>query len=289
MVKTIHFILPGGGVRGSFQAGFLYELFTKYKNSFEIYRIDGTSVGSINGITTLLGEYEVLKNNWLNINNINDFFGNWSNTSFINIYYGFYKNGIYDHTTLKNKLIDNLEKKKNNTNKEILDKFSCPVIDVLEAKLEYINGSNSNIFEFVTASASPWVLSNPIEINNKIYTDGSLLETYPIKYVDNSGADLVIIVGFDQEVVNFEKPNCTNLIYFLVTLIDIARFNSINSKKIVEYIEKGICIPIINPMTCLFTDFTPETIHIGFEQGRDSAEQFYKTYLQNYLEYFPNE
>ena len=52
------------------------------------------------------------------------------------------------------------------------------------------------------------------EINNKIYTDGSLLETYPIKYVDNSGADLVIIVGFDQEVVNFEKPNCTNLIYF---------------------------------------------------------------------------
>ena len=59
MVKTIHFILPGGGVRGSFQAGFLYELFTKHKEAFEIYKIDGTSVGSINGIASLLGEFDV--------------------------------------------------------------------------------------------------------------------------------------------------------------------------------------------------------------------------------------
>ena len=71
MVKTIHFILPGGGVRGSFQAGFLYELFTKHKDAFEIYKIDGTSVGSINGIASLLGEFDVLKDTWLNIKNIN--------------------------------------------------------------------------------------------------------------------------------------------------------------------------------------------------------------------------
>ena len=60
-MKSIHFILPGGGVKGCFQAGFLYKLFTDYSESFSIYRIDGTSVGSINGMATILGEFETLK------------------------------------------------------------------------------------------------------------------------------------------------------------------------------------------------------------------------------------
>ena len=30
--KKIHFILPGGGVTGCFQAGFLYRLFKDYKD-----------------------------------------------------------------------------------------------------------------------------------------------------------------------------------------------------------------------------------------------------------------
>ena len=36
--KKIHFILPGGGVKGSFQAGFLYHLFKNYSNDFESIR-----------------------------------------------------------------------------------------------------------------------------------------------------------------------------------------------------------------------------------------------------------
>lgn len=287
MVKSIHFICPGGGVRGSFQAGFLYELFTKYKKSFEIYRIDGTSVGSINAFTTLLGEYEILKDNWLSIKNINDFFGNWSDLPLINsvsnVYYGFYNNGLYDNSVLKNKLVNNLEKKRNNTHKNILDKFSCPVVCINDSKLYYINGSNLDIFNYITASASPWCLTNPVEINNKLYTDGSLLETYPIKYINND-ADITIIVGFDQELVNFEEPNCENLIHLLVTMIDITRVNSKNTKKILKHIKKGTCIPIINTMNCLFTDFNANVINLGFNQGREAAEVFYRTYLQLLIE-----
>ena len=104
MTKSIHFILPGAGVRGSFQAGFLYELFSKYKDSFTIYRIDGTSVGSINGIATILGEFEILKDTWLKIKTINDFFEKWSNTpvigSLYNMYYGFYNSGLYNNKLL---------------------------------------------------------------------------------------------------------------------------------------------------------------------------------------------
>jgi len=283
MSKSIHFILPGGGVRGSFQAGFLYELFTKYHEYFHIYRIDGTSVGSINGIITILGEYETLNDIWLNINNINDFFGNWSDIPVVgnlsSIYYGFYNNGMYNNQSLREKLELNLTEKKKLTDKSILEKYSCTTTNVNKATIEYIYGPNDKLFDYITASASPWIISNPVKINNTIYTDGGVLETYPLHNVEHSNADLIIIVGFDQEIVQFEEPDCSNLLLFLATLLDIARFNSINSGMVRDYIHNGRCIPIINTMKCLFTDFDQETIKLGFIQGQEAAEQFYKTYL----------
>ena len=71
-----------------------------------------------------------------------------------------------------------------------------------------------------------------------------------------------------------------NMLFFLATLLDIARYNSINSKEVVNYIHTKKCLPITNPMTALFTDFTPSIIQIGFEHGLDAGEQFYKTYLK---------
>jgi predicted patatin/cPLA2 family phospholipase len=114
MPKSIHFILPGGGARGSFQAGFLYKLFTEYNKLFSVYKVDGTSVGALNGIAIITEEYEVLKSTWSNINTITDLFSNWSNTPIIgslsNIYYGFYNNGVYNNNQLHTLLHDNLEK-----------------------------------------------------------------------------------------------------------------------------------------------------------------------------------
>jgi predicted acylesterase/phospholipase RssA len=46
--KHIHFILPGGGVNGAFQAGFIYRLMTDCSQYIEIDRIDGISVGALN-------------------------------------------------------------------------------------------------------------------------------------------------------------------------------------------------------------------------------------------------
>jgi len=284
MSKSIHFILPGGGVRGSFQAGFLYELFTKYKDSFSLHRVDGTSVGSINGFAIILDELEVLKDTWLKIKNINDFFENWSNTPLIgslyNLYYGFYNSGLYNNTLLHKKLSDNLTTSLKEKDKEHLSKFSCTVTNVHKARIEYISGTNSDIIQYVTASSSPWIICNPCIIDDYCYTDGGVLETYPIKNIKDSTADLIIIVGFDQEVVHFAKPDFSNMLYFMATLLDIARYNSINSKEVLEYVHNGKCIPITNPMKVLFTDFTPETIKVGFEHGQDAAEQFYKTYLK---------
>ena len=70
-LPKIHFILPGGGVRGAFQAGFLYTLCKNYSGKFEIARIDGTSVGSINGFAIMNNDLDKLKETWENITNVN--------------------------------------------------------------------------------------------------------------------------------------------------------------------------------------------------------------------------
>ena len=284
-MKKIHFILPGGGVRGSFQAGFLYELMTKYKDTFEIYKIDGTSVGAINGIATILNKPEVLKEIWLSIKDINDFFGKWSKKpllgQFYNLYAGFYNNGLYNNDLLTTLLDTHLSESLKNTDKSILEKYSCVVTNIKCAKIEYIQGTHLDLFNYVTASASPWIISNPVSVDDVLYTDGGLLETYPTNNILKSKADLIIIVGFDQEIVRYIEPQCSNILIYLASLIDITRFNSLNSLNIINYIKEGRCIPITNTMKCSFMDFTPEIIKDGFNHGVEAAEQFYKTYLKD--------
>ena len=282
---TIHFILPGGGVRGAFQAGFLYTLFTKYKDFFEISRIDGTSVGSINGIAVMAGEYDILKKMWFNINCLNDLFNNWYDYNlmgrWISYYKGFFRNGLYSNNKLRRMLTNHIENSWKNIDNDFKNKYSCAVVNVNNATSEYINGENPKIFEYITASASPWIVSNPIIINNEIYTDGGLLETYPIKNIDKCNADLTIIVGYDQEHIHFKKANNSNLLEYLATLIDIARYNSDNIQKMRLLIDNDKIIKLVNPMNISFIEFNKENIQYGFIQGSEFADSFYSTYLNN--------
>tara|TARA_B100000524_G_scaffold348480_1_gene253339 strand:- start:2539 stop:3423 length:885 start_codon:yes stop_codon:yes gene_type:complete len=281
----IHFILPGGGVRGAFQAGFLYKLFSKYRDYFTISKIDGTSVGSINGIVILSNEYELLKELWFNIHNLNDLFNNWSNSRLFNriisYYQGFYNKGLFSTKKINNLLINNIQESWNKNNENIKKKFSCVVVNVDNAATEYIDGDHKNILEYVIASASPWVITNPKKINNCLYTDGCLLETYPIKYVDKTNADLTVIVGYDQEHFNFVPSKNSHLLEYLATLIDIARYNSNNTIKMKKLIESPDIIKLVNPMKISFIDFNSENIQYGFIQGTEFADTFYETYLSS--------
>lgn len=279
----IHFILPGGGVRGAFQAGFLYRLFTRHKNEFDICRIDGTSVGSINGFSIMNEKYENLREIWYSINSINDLFDNWANRylgNWFSKYRGFYKNGLYCNKKLNNILYSRLKESWDSFSDSYKKKFSCVVVNVDSAECKYISGDNKKIIDYVTASASPWIVSNPMKIDNTYFTDGCLLETYPIKYIDKCNADLTVIVGYDQEHIRFNKSNNDNLFEYLATLIDISRFNSENCLEIKNFIENESIVTISNPMKISFLDFNHTSIKIGFEQGEEFADSFYKAYIK---------
>lgn len=280
----IHFILPGGGVRGAFQAGFLYRLFKKYGNFFEIARIDGTSVGSINGFAAINNDFDKLREIWLNITCVNDLFDNWSNSPLVgpisSLYYGYHNCGLFSNAKLMSIINDTYSKGWVEKDEEFKKNYSCAVVNLENGKTKYVYGNDKNIVNYITASASPWVISNPVDIDNEQYADGSLLETYPLKHVNKCGADITLIVGYDQEHFSYKSGDNRNILTYLANLIDISRYNSVNTQKLKELIDNQTIIGIANPMTMLFVDFDKEAIHDGFNSGNEFADTFYKTYIK---------
>jgi predicted patatin/cPLA2 family phospholipase len=277
--KTIHFILPGGGVRGSFQAGFLWCLKSHYSNLFSIYQIDGTSVGALNGYAFLIDEPEYIRNLWFSINSIEDVFNSYSQkpvwSKIKTFYNGFFEKSISQNDGLRKIVNEN----RLNINNELRPLYNCVVTNVYTGTYEYINGTRDNIHEYVVASASPWVISPPVEVDNYLYVDGGLLQTYPMENVKKSKADIKLLLGYDSTHLNKIGMAGTNLIHYLIRLIDIARLNHNNIYKLNKYIKKYNVVSIENPLDYPFLDFSHDKVLEGFNLGIKSAHEFAIEYL----------
>ena len=278
LYPKIHFILPAGGVRGAFQGGFLYRMFASYKDKFDIARIDGSSVGAINGFCVVTNNVAKLYEQWHSCDSINNFYDK-RNQSYVigdilSAYQGFYECGLYTSTSLHTKMRD---MKQNCTN--ITNKFSCIVTNMETARSEYITGDNEDIAAYITASASPWIATSPSVINGVQYTDGGLLETYPIQYVHKCNADLTIIVGHDKQWEEYVPEPKKNILEFAQSLITIARFNNKNTEELLKLIKEPDIITIQNTMNLNPIDFNPEQISLGFDEGTAAADLFYDTYV----------
>ena len=83
----------------------------------------------------------------------------------------------------------------------------------------------------------------------------------------------------NQEHFKYVSGDNRNLLTYLANLIDISRFNSLNTHKLKELIDSGEVIGIANPMTMLFVHFDNEAIKEGFSTGEEFAESFYNTYI----------
>ena len=242
--KKIHFILPMGGAKGAYQAGFIYNLIKKYKNFFEIYQVDGTSIGAINGLSLYCDNIEILKEIWYSIKTVDDIFPTIApQISQINIQvpmlnniisWGmcYSKKAICDNVKLKNiidygfKFID----------KNKMNNYNCVVIDLNEGRYKYINGLESDIKEYVTASASPWIIASPVKIKEKYYCDGGLLCGYPIHKIKDSEADIKLMIGYDSLHENIEKNIGSNFLSYMQTIIEISTFKE--QQKTINRIKK---------------------------------------------------
>jgi len=283
MAKKLHIILPGGGVNGCFQAGFLYELHTKYKHMYEIYQLDCTSVGALNGLALITEKIDKLKEIWLSIKCLSDIFPPMTSVpilvntrAFLN---SFYAKGLYSNEALRKKVYSY---DINDTPKEVMKKFNCVVTDIKKGEGVYINGLTSNIREYVLASASPWIITPPQAIDSKLYTDGGLLDNFPIKMIDESKADLKIILGYDDSYEDISTEAGENIFTHLQNMIDIGR--KTHYKNVTEKILNSdlIVIPLEDKVD--FIEFNENIIKKGFEQGQIAAKKFVDTHLITSIE-----
>lgn len=279
--KSIHFILPSGGVKGSFQAGFLYCLYTYFSEYFTTYQIDGCSAGTINGIITMKNPLK-LKEFWYSIKTLEDIFCPISNMGkLVWLYNGFYRRGFYD-TYLLNKRLDVFS---NSTDNYVSpEKFNCVVTNISKGTYQYINGTHDKICSYAIASASPWIMCPPIKIEEDYYTDGALLSSYPIDNINISEADLKVIICDKTHFQKTGLDNDKNLIYFLSDLINICRANNINSwnmTQILNYSKLRDDFEIVqNTMTDNPMNFKKEIIDIGFKKGEKAALRFALKHFQ---------
>ena len=281
--KTIHFILPGGGVRGCFQAGFIYQLRKNYSDYFEIYQVDGTSVGALNGMALLFQDYEKIKELWFSIKSIDDVFDPWTNRllwyKIKTAYNGFYQKSFCQNNGLRNLVSQNIQY----IQQDLLDKYHCVVSNIYTGDFEYINGKDPNLHEFIIASSSPWIISPPVEINNHLYIDGGLLQTYPTKNIPKSNADIKLLIGYDTTHLNKIGMAGANMITYLARLIDIGRLNHNNIENLHRLINEHNIHSIENPLDYPFLDFSQERIIQGFDLGIEAANKFAAEVFTNNL------
>ena len=281
--KKLHIIMPGGGVKGCFQAGFLYYLLKFHSDKLELSRVDGTSVGALNGYCICSNSnIDVLKNVWFSINTIDDIFTLHSKLPILkNIMQGYctlQNNGIFSSEKLKNIIDSNGIK-----NFHLLKNFNCTAVNVENGKCEYINGTDPKINEYVLASSSPWIITQPVKVNNTIYCDGGLVDTYPIKYFKPKEFDYVIILGYDKNHHNMmvNRGDCNSILNYLNGIIDVCRSYSVNMRKVKQYKKLNInnVIFIDNPIHCGLIEFDKKIIKEGFFCGIIAAIKFVHKYL----------
>lgn len=253
--KKIHFILPGGGVNGSFQAGFLYRLLKDCSHLIEITRIDGISVGALNGLGILLENPEFLKNIWYSIEHRSNIFDSHPTNRV-----AWEKGSLYDSNGLR-EIIDIY---KDFVNLEELKKYHCVVHNVTNKDYEYINGGHCNIWDYVVASASPPIISPYSKINNCKYTDGGVDLVYPVDYLETD-ADIQLCVGYYEE----------KRYYMFKLYKKLKKSIELNMRKARELVNNKKLMTIINPCRFNIIDFRRETIDEGFKMGEEAAVRFY--------------
>lgn len=162
-----------------------------------------------------------------------------------------------------------------------IHKYNCALVNLDKGILEYINGTNENLIQYVIGSSSPWILSPPCKINNTMYTDGGLLELYPSKYIKSSNADIILIIGYDDNYNQLQGTIGDNIYTYLERIIEISMYKNIeaNIDNINQLMKTKNIVSIPNKMNIDILNFSNDDISKNFDYGVEAVDIFIEKYL----------
>ena len=235
--KKIIIALPGGGIKSSFQVGFLKVLLSskRFNQLFEIIEINGVSGGAIVGAYACNGQLDDLEKIYLSIQNKDEILQQWYETPYVGYYMSLCyalvkKRGFYNKEKLLSTFLDPLKLDKKNKDIIGMEKYHCVAVSIEGRCHKYINGSNKDIKKYIAGSASLPFAFEPEEINGEHFCDGGIFELYPLGN-DKTNIDVIDYDGVDndkyylivdlQKYVMGEMGNQLNIVMMMIKLVPI--------------------------------------------------------------------
>ena len=278
-------ILSGGGAKGSFQAGVLYQLF----DNFKFKEMKGTSVGGINAVILaqcyLDGKPDLLKKMW------NEIIQDSKDVYKTNYFRSLFLRQPYSFAPLE----------------EIIDKYidiksiqkmpleiSLTTTDLITGNSVYINSKTSTAEEFkrgIIASSTMPPAFPPVEIKDYYLVDGGLRENVPMRNIlsKNRKEGILVIVTSPVTIKAVGRKKDLNLISVGTRAIEIMMneittndINGVISTKETQIKDKKkeiANIDIIAPYSNLFDsalDFDKDTMRKSFNDGISRAKTYMK-------------
>lgn len=198
-MSKVALVLEGGGLRGVFTAGVI-DCFIENEIDFDY--VCGVSAGSCNTFAYVSKEKGFLKKCMMQQDPKNKFFGvrqMSESHKYVNL-----DKVFYDYTKQYNF----------NENKFIKSKIDWEFVatNIETGKAEYLHSNKiEEAKQMGVASCSLPILTEPVEINGKLYLDGGMSDSVPVQRALDKGYDHIVVVatrkkGSYSKVKKYEKP-----------------------------------------------------------------------------------
>ena len=227
-MKKTCLVLEGGAMRGIYSAGVIDALLDK---NIKVDAIIGVSAGALFGINYVSNQRgRVLRYNLENVHNKN--------------YMGFYSllttGNIMNEDFCFNKLVYETDPFDFETFKKSKIKFYATVTNLESGKAEYFEIKDvEKDKEYLRASGSMPLLSKIIKIDNKLFLDGGMSDSIPVKKAQELGYKNIIVVT--TQPIDYRKKKYALLPFKLKyhkykNFLDTIRNRHISYNDTVKYI-----------------------------------------------------
>jgi NTE family protein len=250
MVKEIGLVLSGGGVRGISHIGFIQFLL---ENNIVPTRVSGTSAGAL---VAALYAYGYSTKEMLSF---------FNETPLLKLsLYAKNKPGIMD----SDKYILFFRKYfKNNSFEDLKYPLTVTATNLLTGKLDYFQ-SGELVKPLIASSALPPVFS-PVEINGSMYSDGGVLNNFPIEPLKKNCE--IILGSFVNPVEVIDKAEINTSLKLLYRIYHIGLdANNIKKFKLCNYVFSP---PKINKIGVLDAKAIKKAYKIGYEYAQKEKEK----------------
>jgi len=181
--KRVILLLPGGGVRGAFQAGFVRAM--EASNAYEIEAVYGTSVGALIAPFVVSKSTDALIELFATLRSAKDLL-HPDNFQVSSIFKGGL--GLYQELGILRPGLKAL-KEHGALKKSVLERCHCAAWNVTQKRTEWFTGKDY-VVGMIASSAIPGII-DPVCHNDNLYCDGGIAELLPLSaLLDNESTQI---------------------------------------------------------------------------------------------------